>query len=223
MQIKSPFKDYYDYVAHQYGGGDPKVVYVRNRLTPLYDNCDVGLAVNHDGIKPLPYRSVSPSHHNFQFSWLVVAGKYYLLVRHADHYPSWQIVDEETCLAAFGRKSDRKWWVQSYEVKDLVGVDGGPSLVSLSAKLNAPVFVIWHIQHTSSNTQSISIGGNIPILGELGMPKIISPEQLYQDIAYFIGNTMHGSPDIDTPVKIDDKDRIVQHGFDLKQSFRHRK
>jgi len=32
MKIISKYKDYYDYVAHQYGGGDEKIVYVRNGI-----------------------------------------------------------------------------------------------------------------------------------------------------------------------------------------------
>jgi hypothetical protein len=34
---------------------------------------------------------------------------------------------------------------------------------------------------------------------------------------------MKESPDIKPPVEIHDKDKITGHGFDLKQSFRHRK
>ena len=34
MVIKSPFKDYYDFVGNRYGGGDPRIVYERVRLSP---------------------------------------------------------------------------------------------------------------------------------------------------------------------------------------------
>ncbi len=34
MKIKSPLVDYYDHVGNAYGGGDPKIVYVRNRVFP---------------------------------------------------------------------------------------------------------------------------------------------------------------------------------------------
>lgn len=34
MKIISGWKDYYDHVAHQYGGGDPKVVYHRDYVLP---------------------------------------------------------------------------------------------------------------------------------------------------------------------------------------------
>jgi len=30
MKIISPFKDYYDWIAGKYGGGDPRMVYTRN-------------------------------------------------------------------------------------------------------------------------------------------------------------------------------------------------
>ena len=33
MIIKSRFKDYYDFVGLQFGGGDPRVCYMRERLS----------------------------------------------------------------------------------------------------------------------------------------------------------------------------------------------
>ena len=32
MKIISPFKDYYDWVAGKYGGGDPRLVYKRTKI-----------------------------------------------------------------------------------------------------------------------------------------------------------------------------------------------
>ena len=46
---------------------------------------------------------------------------------------------------------------------------------------------------------------------------------MYQEISYFIGNTMNESPDIKPPVEISNKDKISKAGFDLKNSFRKMK
>ncbi len=64
---------------------------------------------------------------------------------------------------------------------------------------------------------------HVPILKDIGFNHVQSPEQTYQDISYYMANVLRENPDVVPPVKIADKDRIVQHGFDLKQSFRHRK
>lgn len=69
----------------------------------------------------------------------------------------------------------------------------------------------------------LSIEGKTPRLKDLGLSSLYPAEALYQDIAYFVGNVLHPSPDLAPPVFIADKDKIVQYGFDLKQSFRHRK
>ena len=74
-----------------------------------------------------------------------------------------------------------------------------------------------------SPTTKIVIDKNIPILQEYGINHYIQPEQLYQDIAYYVSNKMVTSPDLEVHDNMTDKEKIVQHGFDLKQSFRHRK
>jgi len=55
-----------------------------------------------------------------------------------------------------------------------------------------------------------------PSLRNLGFDTLMAPSQIGQELMMFFGNI--ASPD-DTPIKIADKDRIAQHGFD-KWSFR---
>jgi hypothetical protein len=53
----------------------------------------------------------------------------------------------------------------------------------------------------------------------------MSPEQCYQEIAMFLGNTILVNPD-ETPESkppLTNEERAVAHGFDKKVSFRHRK
>jgi hypothetical protein len=63
--------------------------------------------------------------------------------------------------------------------------------------------------------------GRLPRLGELGFAAIFSAEQAYQNLSYFVGNYLRDSADLNPPAAVSDRDRIVQHGFDLKKSFRH--
>ena len=61
---------------------------------------------------------------------------------------------------------------------------------------------------------------NIPILSEYGMAAFYPAEEIYQDISQFLGWLVN-NPEI--PNKQTDTEKIVTHGFDLKESFRHRK
>src|ERR1019366_2001257 len=98
------------------------------------------------------------------------------------------------------------------------------TVLSATRQLGHPVFLVCQLSYDRVNsTTTFHVGDECPKLVDMKFATKLSPEQLYQDLSCFMGNTMRGSPDIDTPVKLADKDRIVQHGFDLKQSFRHRK
>jgi hypothetical protein len=85
MVIKSTFKDYYDWVAYKYGGGDPRVVYVRTRLKPAPRSGD---EVERPLVMKTIYAPPSPEYFRGSNYWqnndktwalLVVAGKLYLI------------------------------------------------------------------------------------------------------------------------------------------------
>lgn len=222
IQIKSQFKDYYDHVAHKFGGGDPSITYLRNRLTPLrhsYGTTFVDeIVVVQDGLMPLPYIDYGSC---MDFKWLSVVGKRYLLVRtHTNYtlYTDWKIFTEKDHPELWQKMNisrGRFSRINSTSL-DYVGVFSD-SLVELSRKVRAPVFTF-----RCNRSNNAMVDGNIPILGDLGMAKLISPEQLYQELSYFIGNVMKESPDMMPPTKMTDKEKITQHGFDNRISFRHR-
>jgi hypothetical protein len=91
-------------------------------------------------------------------------------------------------------------------------------VVQLSRIVNSPVFTF-----TVSRADVVHVDGNIPILGNMGVPALLSAEQLYQDISYFIGNTMKDTPDGMTVSPMSNTEKISAAGFDLIKSFRHRK
>lgn len=59
-----------------------------------------------------------------------------------------------------------------------------------------------------------------PRLKDYGFEKIKDSFAAFQEISMYLANIIVEQKEIDI---VDDKHRIEQHGFDLKQSFRHRK
>jgi hypothetical protein len=102
------------------------------------------------------------------------------------------------------------------------------ALIPIHNIINQPIFVVEFYGRQDLDFGDFTYDGGViryyaPVLSELGFPSIYPAEQLYQDISYFIGNEMKPSPDIKPPVEISNDNKIEGHGFDLKQSFRHRK
>lgn len=225
MKIVSNFRDYYDHQAHLYGGGDPKVTYERLAFDRHSNNQLAAFTV--DTAYDVPRVPEFYAHRNeYQFKWLVVMARKFLLVQTrgvGDTPPgSWRVVNakEHPLLAQRTepeRRRKRFLW-ENNSAGDYMGRYVVDSLLTLSKDLRAPVF-----SYSSMGYHRILVDRNIPILGDLGLAAVYEPQQLYQDLAYFMGNTLRGSPDLAPPSTMTNKERIVQHGFDLKQSFRHRR
>ena len=94
MRIISKFRDYYDSIAHIYGGGDPKIVYVRDDIVAptvssggirWYDNVRVEVKSElSDGIPFGLHRSDwyarSGKWADYRGSYLCVAGRMFLII-----------------------------------------------------------------------------------------------------------------------------------------------
>ncbi len=253
MKIISGWKDYYDHVAHMYGGGDPKVIYNRDYVVPdrifdgerHEDNLEVNrvwtpnipfvMAIVHDDLKHVQIH---------EFNALFVMDRMFILERSGDANDlgslvhvrkEWHITSRPILNFQMGGphpllkngeslsnkasryehhrmnemmnepKNDRYRYVQG--TKFTSGRD-----LCLFAK--APVFVV-------SGNRSASILGRTPKLSALGLPAFIGPEQLYQELAMFVGNVL--KPVEQPPSNMQDIEKVVSHGFDKKISFRHRK
>jgi len=227
MKIISSYKDYYDHIAHLYGGGDPKITYARHRLGVVEqhstDTFIRGLDIEQAG---LPDSGFDELYRSFKYKtkWLAINGKLYLLLADVGdpYHPKpdvWTVLNETRHPQAWAMlHASRGWWHRDREPVNYLGREM-PAVLELSRKLDAPVFTF-----TSSNRRSMGhVDGNVPILAPLGIPALISASQLYQDIAYFIGNTMKGAPDLMPATAQTNKEKITAAGFDLVQSFRHRK
>ncbi len=226
MKIKSNYRDYYDHVAHMYGGGDPKFVYARVPITA--DKCSV--IITDDQARDLNmtrlWRRELLDQHAYDSKYIVIAGKRYLVVR---KWRTNELVPQEYRLFTeknfpeeyeYNRKLRYSW----RRVDDYSSEIGGesPILTQIALAFNAPVYSIDQIRRGDRGVEVV-IDKNIPILANYEIPTIISAEQLYQDLSYYVANTMHPSPDLIVNDNQSDKEKIMGHGFDVKQSFRHRK
>ena len=232
MRILSATKDYYDYVAHLYGGGDPKIIYNRKSLgepveglgnstyrSPVEVSINDKLNFQHEA----PY-GTPPVITGYDIKHLIVAGCPFTVYRKiiaTEQWGDWKTLHPDDEVTIPQRKS--YWYMHG---RDLIR-DGVQNkvLVEISQKLGHPVFIITGMRYGgrfSKNT--VVIEGNVPNLGELGFASIKSAEQTYQDISYFVGNTMLvPTPDNMPIIKQTDKEKILAHGLDFKASFRHRK
>ena len=164
MKIKSRWRDYYDFVEHLYGGGDPRVVYVRdkiipdrmlNGLEPYEDMLDIPRELARPWVpNRFEERSTGIQH---DYRGLAVAGRYFiveLIVRPATTYP--RIVPKEVI---------KEWHLTGDTFGHNAFSQGEKlsSLIALSRFAKAPVF--WFNRS--------EIYGRCPYLGPLGLASIL--------------------------------------------------
>jgi len=177
---------------------------------------------------------------NLETKWLVFCGRQFLLHRFKAGvltYSDWRLASREV-KDFFLEKYSKSWWVRDVEVsEDFMTGKFFDCHVNTSKWLERPVFCINRfapecqgrgIERTGKYPQYthhsfFPVEKNTPVLKLLGLPSILSAEQAYQELSYFIGNLMQDNPDMKPPVEIDQKYRLEEHGFDSKISFRHRK
>lgn len=224
MVIQSAFKDYYDFVANRYGGGDPKIVYVRKRIKEQYDANNGGqrLAVELP-TWPFPYPDQLSNWYwedrrRLEVAYLVAAARPYLLSREADNLERGLGGYTITDFSQMDKEKPR-WRRLDFS---FVGRES-PVLIELSRAVGAPVFVVEGVDRQwRKDGMVVYVNERCPVLKRLGMARLTPPEQMYQDLAYFVGNTMKPVPDTEPPVAVSNREKILKAGFDLKQSFRHR-
>jgi len=226
MKIVSPYKDYYDYLAHIYGQ-DNHVVYLRGEIVDATRKTHFSMYCHHTSLCfPEFYNCVDvPNHPKWHFRFLVVCGRQYLCVRKRNEnmdftpYP-WEIYDaHKHSDIQLGFKPRYSWQGLSNKSNAYYKGEYNPKLIELSKLLQQPVFFIDG-NTGSGDSRVVLVNSFVPKLGELGFASIMTAEKLYQDIEYFIGNTLKDNPDIAPPVNVSDKDLIVAKGFDIKKSFR---
>jgi len=244
MRIRSRFKDYYDYIQHIYGGGDPNLVYNRE----IIEDPDGKKATYHPrGVVSgsgfcLPKEFDQESLHHIPNDWsstgsylhvsfikegesvklyksLAVAGRMFILQQE-----KLGVRDVDSVYGAYGKVVHDWHVVDRLEIKHSYGppsiYQSGheiPALMELSKHVKAPVFV--YDQHD----RTVRVEVRVPSLGDLGLAAFVPADQLYQELAMFMGKLYSDNPDMMPAVEQTNIQKVEAHGFDKKQSFRHRK
>lgn len=226
MKIESPYTEYYDHIARQYGGGDPKTTYQRDRVTRLIDQ-DEALLKQRTDYSPL--HPVRDHHYVRDYAILVFCGRPYSIEsqryctlddRNAywtgkplvDGLFGWRLTVEpvELEFRYFGRGEWGK--LQSPQAEH--------EYLAIARRLKCPVFWVDSAEGPD-RWKYIQVRERVPKLSEIqGFPARFPAEQVYQDIAYFLGNTIHENPDGMPVPKLSNDEKIVSQGFDPRRSFR---
>ncbi|BCG50226.1 hypothetical protein [Ralstonia phage RP13] len=218
MIIRSKFKDYYDHQAHIYGGGDPNIVYVRDRIREPNERgyeFPVTLKDVPNGI-PFDIDAWRSDNYNIgcEVASLIICGKqYHVYTENSRLNTPWYLINDKAPEALL-RYIDRIGRGYFSDVKLVQGTKHD-CLVTLSKIVGHPVFI-----YTYGRWGGLQLHTRCPILKDTGIASIYPAEQIYQDLAYFISNEMKASPDGMPPTQMTDKERIAAHGFDTKRSFR---
>jgi hypothetical protein len=234
MKIISNFKDYYDFVAHIYGGGDPLNIWVRkDTSSPPFAGANFvtfdTISVKDTGLSSKSWEKKGESW-GWQMEFCVLNGKAYPTLKKwtcnetlrkwtrneqtACIYESWKILKTNHPFVDFYLQHNNKRYSSlraEEQIEKWLNPKESVQLIEISRQLKQPTFIMLGRN---------SVYGQLPRLGELGFAALFSPEQAYQDLSQFVGNHLRESPDVNPPVTVSDRDRILQHGFDIKKSFR---
>lgn len=212
MKLHSDFHDYYDYAVGY--GIDEKVHY--NRFTKPVD---INLKSELD--RPLHRRS----------GILGFCGKLYPFVQlsrydkkrdfHWEDEYDGKIVEEYYAFGLDEYNGKEETWA---EYSDDFGHSDDIRLKQfflewrkdddkLFVQLKCPVWLMRFYKKSPNGLLN-------PRLKELDFERIKDPFTAFQEISMYLANILIEQKEIET---VDDKHRIEQHGFDSKQSFRHRK
>ena len=203
MKIISNVKDYYDYLQ-KYENSDPKTV-IFDRLSLLNTDVDKHFVLDNGKWKDwktvsrlteINYKTRETELNTSVLFCLAICGKYY--------YFNQVMVPITSYLSG----------------NEIISND----LLNLHKQYNSPIlmFYVHRYNDLTYNKYGFYLCNKAPLLQDFKFANIIKPEEMYQEIEWFINNYMRDNPDIKPPIIISNNDLIVSKGFDKKISFRHR-
>ncbi len=221
MKIISRFKDYYDFVNYQYGE-DTKYTWERKLFVdcpfpPIFQQNITKDEVDLGGL------SYHHSKSTYDYRWLIVCGKRFLLFRQYSYvYPkisewnrAWTAYKDSSEIEGdlyITRNKVQKLKYFTRQLPEYFMGEFSEKNLNFCIKHKSPIVVVAAGLHYFTTDS--------PILGDIiNFVSMYPAEQIYQDISYFMMNQINGSPDLDPPVVLDDKFKIDYHGF-TKESFR---
>lgn len=235
-------------MAHQYGGGDPKVIYYRDFVFGQKDEdhreiqgaacpkIPEALHILHDGERDVI---------RHEFGALIVMDRVFIVERCGSIHPftgsihkirkDWHVSKRVILDLPYVRKAliqdgesldpdTRKFFRERMD--DLVE-DSSNLRYRMEQGYSSPLAKnlcinvgapVFMITEWGRRTYVIP---KTPRLASLGVPAYLDATQLYQELAMFVGNVLNPVEPPSSPMK--DIEKVVSHGFDKKVSFRHRK
>jgi hypothetical protein len=218
VKIISKFKDYYDFVGQQYGGGDPALVLNRNTVKPAFEKTRWGqiqnfntslvnldkLGINHPPAFSTEWRS------NIHVRVIAFCGAWASFERPVDDLGRFPPGSEWTLRK---RQVAKHEWANPAWVEDAsVRVE---SAVRASILVGRPYF---EVDSSGAVMDRFPILDN-PILdpeNSLGFHRFVSPQECYQRISNFLYEIRSGEP----ASPMSDKEKTLSHGFN-QESFRN--
>jgi hypothetical protein len=175
----------------------------------------------------------------WKLKWLCLTGKIYLVLEESAPKAPEEVAhplqdyftftptrlrllqEPHQCFSDFSEYSERRFRGRECmeKVRNLSEGIYSEDVVNLSRQVGSPAFFLSHFSIQGTDLCA-AVLPETPRLGDLGLAKKIPPERIYQEISYFVGNTLLKSPDIEPPAEVSEKSRLVQRGFDPKTSFR---
>jgi hypothetical protein len=199
MKIISKYKDYYDYLVGKWGE-DPLIVLDRR-----------------DYRNPSPYyfsdfEKITLYICDRKVEGLYKSGKFY----YGKNVEPFDIKHKKGIKLT-------KWYRYIYDDKERYTINGGgniaftinkfPEKSNLNTKLGIPILMID--KHALRKSESdISNFYTYPILKDLGLQTLFSPEEMWLMLSEFL------APKDNTIDKRTNSEKILSKGFDLKTSFR---
>lgn len=219
MKIVSKWKDYYDYISHQYGA-DLDCTYVRKSRDPL---AEYKIPFPSNYFKPklkLSYDRAfglfSSRSHYYTCSY-ILAGEYVfpILSKYTWRYHK-GVGGYEFDSHILVTSNEYDLFESDVHHQPLLGeIPPKARLNELIQTVGVPVFELKRFR------DYLHVERRIPVLKDYGVPALVSADQMWQSIYSTLINVLRKNPDKEPPAKTEEKYRIEAAGFDLKTSFRH--
>lgn len=222
MKIISKHKEYYDHLTGIYGI-DEVMVYDRRSEFPIE--------------KPSDFSTTTKEVNSYRFA---VCGNIYVLYHYMDkfyHTPE-ELIDLDIALDRDGRKvihhlhkehKSRYYSDKPVSVRAQSAYNSNNGIkTNVNNELRMPVLISIGFPCSKESAYEYKAGKNerlsnltywrVPLLNDFKFYKVISAEEIYKEIYSFI-SWLKDHPEI--PNNQTDKEKILTHGFDLKDSFRN--
>lgn len=211
MKIISKIPDYYDYISKIYGEDD-KIVFNRN-LELDFSEFKIPDVMNPYNLckyieLKLPFQFVRKT--DCTYVLLIYCGIPFLY-----RYSIFDFKEEyHYCKNAKNEFSNgyMRYYINQYDYLEKVN----PFLLELHKKLKSPIFTINNFFYHDKIPITL-ISKKIPILSQYHFQNIREPEICWQEISQFI--SLHFNSN-DPPLELNNNEKIIKAGFDLKKSFR---